>query len=87
MTETGHQFFFFFNLKESFSFQKEEGMVGRHGRKELNRKALPNTQVPDTKISSNELLIPSRRMSFLDPDDNFSRNHSNCLEVEQSLNL
>lgn len=48
---------------------------------------LPAMEVPDVKISANELFIPSCRVSFLDPDDNFIRNHSNFLEVEQSLNL
>lgn len=48
---------------------------------------LPSMEEPDAKRSANELFRPSRRMSFLDTGDNFSRNHSDFLEVEQSLNL
>lgn len=83
---TRHQHFF--HVKGFFfSFQKEKDIVGRIGKKVLRRKVLPSMEEPDAKRSANELFRPSRRMSFLDTGDNFSRNHSDFLEVEQSLNL
>lgn len=55
--------------------------------KRAKQESTPTMEVPGVRISANELLRPSHQMPFLDPDDSFSRNHSNFLEVEQSLNL